>query len=320
MCKKTGFTLVELLVVIAIIGILIALLLPAVNGVRESARRIQCSNNLKELGLAATAFDNFHEMYPPGILGPDPPTRVMNNEETEFYEPEYQYSSGWVWLLPNLEQQNLHDTIPPQYKTLVYPQENDRWVWWEDERALQAAEVWLSILLCPSAPRDPQEVSGLTNTFVEPGFKFVENDAAKVDNPQRLGPTNYAGVGGHLGVVKARNIDEWKGIFHSRSQTRRAHVRDGMSKTLLYGETVGWEDETVFLRGHSWMGVGVMYMGWWPLGSGEFWGAFSSKHSGVVLFVFADGHVQGLSREIQNGILDRLSAIADGKPVDPSTY
>jgi prepilin-type N-terminal cleavage/methylation domain-containing protein len=319
-CKKNGFTLVELLVVIAIIGILIALLLPAVNAVRESARRVQCSNNLKEVGVAATAFEGVRRMYPPGTLGVIPPVAVMNHEETEFYEPDYQYSSGWVWLLPNLEQQSLHDVIPARYRTMVYPEEGDRWVWWENEEAVRAAEVPLPILLCPSAPRNPQEVSGLTNTFVTPGLKWVENDAAKVENPQRIGLTNYAGVGGHLGTVGHPSIDHWKGIFHNRSQIRRGHVRDGMHHTLLFGESVGWETESSFRRGHSWMGVGVMYMGWWPLGSGELWPAFSSKHPGVVLFVFADGHVQGLSRDIQNGVLDRLSAIADERPIDPGMY
>jgi prepilin-type N-terminal cleavage/methylation domain-containing protein len=71
-----GFTLIELLMVIAIIGILIALLLPAAQGTRESARQMQCANNLKQIGIAAQEFQSDHRRFPPGWLGPKPNAMV----------------------------------------------------------------------------------------------------------------------------------------------------------------------------------------------------------------------------------------------------
>ncbi|QDU56693.1 DUF1559 domain-containing protein [Aeoliella mucimassa] len=95
--RSRGFTLVELLVVIAIIGILVGLLLPAVQSARESARRVQCQNNLKQAGLALLGYEDTHGVLPPRMVGPNTsaPARV----------------SGWVLLCPYMEQQALYDQI-----------------------------------------------------------------------------------------------------------------------------------------------------------------------------------------------------------------
>jgi prepilin-type N-terminal cleavage/methylation domain-containing protein len=93
-----AFTLVELLVVIAIIGMLVAILLPAVQAARGAARRSQCQNNLKQLGLAITSYQATHETYPPGV------TANTDNFQDGMH-------SGLVFLLPYLEQQNLYDRI-----------------------------------------------------------------------------------------------------------------------------------------------------------------------------------------------------------------
>src|SRR5574340_676005 len=96
--KSTGFTLVELLVVITIIGILIALLLPAVQAAREAARRLQCGNNLKQLGIALQTFESQYETFPPGIMGK---TRASGNEW-----PCYLH-----FLLPYMEQTSYFEAI-----------------------------------------------------------------------------------------------------------------------------------------------------------------------------------------------------------------
>lgn len=116
---RNGFTLVELLVVIAIIGVLIALLLPAVQQARESARRIQCTNNLKQLGLALHNYHDTHLVFPPGYI----------------------VNSGWSWgsfILPQAEQNNVYDQL------------NQPNVMVDNTTALAAAKTSLDMFLCPS--------------------------------------------------------------------------------------------------------------------------------------------------------------------------
>ena len=97
-----GFTLVELLVVIAIIGILIALLLPAVQAAREAARRSQCNNNLKQLGIALHNYHDAHKVFPPALLG-------SGRYASAAYYPKVLNTTGWAMLLPFMEQQPLYD-------------------------------------------------------------------------------------------------------------------------------------------------------------------------------------------------------------------
>jgi prepilin-type N-terminal cleavage/methylation domain-containing protein len=119
--KHRGFTLIELLVVIAIIAILIALLLPAVQQAREAARRTQCKNNLKQIGLAFHNYHDVHLVFPMGELDATPPINAYTNPVT-FSQPSPRHGSGtsangqWVWsvfLLPFLEQTAMYDLLSP---------------------------------------------------------------------------------------------------------------------------------------------------------------------------------------------------------------
>src|SRR5262245_11107518 len=99
--RRPAFTLIELLVVIAIIGLLVALLLPAIQAARESARRNQCQNNLKQLGLALNNYAEMKKKYPNGVA----------DGTVGFVDDGF----GWaVWLLPQLEEQPLYDRIKPK--------------------------------------------------------------------------------------------------------------------------------------------------------------------------------------------------------------
>ena len=145
--RRPAFTLIELLVVIAIIGVLIALLLPAVQAAREAARRIQCTSNLKQIGLALHGYHDAHNTFPSGgwiALFGQPATRNMN--------------SGWsTSILPWLEQRPLFDSL-----NLSLP--------YDAPANSSATYTVLQVYLCPSEPRQ-------TNWNRYPGDKFVHADA-----------------------------------------------------------------------------------------------------------------------------------------------
>src|SRR5262245_44101247 len=128
--RRPGLTMIELLVATAIIGMLVALLLPAVQQAREAARRTQCKSNLKQLGLAAHLYHDNHNKFPPGAVGPTPPLHM-----------ELKSHGLGAFLLPYLDQQplaNRYDWNVPWFDTVNQPVVNTQ----------------LTIWKCPSAPGD----------------------------------------------------------------------------------------------------------------------------------------------------------------------
>lgn len=139
--NRPGFTLVELLVVIAIIGILIGMLLPAVQQVREAARRISCANNLKQMALALHNYQSAHKCFPPGVVDND------DNLQDAMH-------SGFVYMLPYIEQTNLYDR---------YDLSTD----WKSAQNLPLASYTIPIFHCASNNSQVEQNGGVTGTSLD---------------------------------------------------------------------------------------------------------------------------------------------------------
>jgi prepilin-type N-terminal cleavage/methylation domain-containing protein/prepilin-type processing-associated H-X9-DG protein len=260
--RRSAFTLIELLVVIAIIGILIALLLPAVQKIREAAARMVCVNNLKQIGLAMYNYESSNSAFPPGI--------------------DARYVSACAYLLPYLEQDPVYrninltagtfyfsaaaNNVPPNGWTAGNPAPTATGLW--------GAQADLKVFLCPSAPEPKQSasvaqlricgwpdvdwpcggqydaVTGLcpgppngtgtgllnVNTYNYTTRATVQRDV--------VGRTNYAPMAGYLPVpdpkiYPAGNFRTYVGIFPWKVRTRVTEIADGTSSTIAFLESAG---------------------------------------------------------------------------------
>ncbi|TWT77112.1 hypothetical protein Pla123a_25420 [Posidoniimonas polymericola] len=359
-----AFTLVELLVVIAIIGILIALLLPAVQAARESARRSACSNNLKQLGLAALNYESSQRRLPPGYMGgrdySNPGSVVDTNGKSN------QFVGVYANLLPFLEEASLHQILTDDYQ--IGPDQYD--LNWSFKIPIRrAAQTPVPALLCPSAPTESPSRGVIDKVLVSdqgssasavPVATFEDTSGSHYFQESKswdtqtsavasaFGLTHYQGVWGVYGEVgpgtKVTAADGYTyevdkqliGPFGIRSKTKLGKVLDGTSNTLMFGECPGSTGGAYevndggspvpvsgFSLGYAWIGTNILptYLGL-DLGrdkafasSAQYqdydtkWSYFSSLHSGVVQFVFVDGSVHGLSRQIDIDTFKALSTI-----------
>lgn len=337
---RAGFTLVELLVVIAIIGVLVALLLPAVQSAREASRRTACSNHLKQIGLASQSFHDVYGRFPPGHLGPNPPPDKATYQGNTGVTT-HQALGPLPYLLPYLEQNSLAGLIDLN----MNPDSKESW-WGGRGATISAGRARIKTFVCPSSNAydvQPGFVAASLGIY-EDGVDATGWDTTRSTFGSRsdagtilaLARTNYLGVGGYLGNVASRNLsasartrlgldsparcDFFEGILTTRSKNRISNVTDGTTNTLLFGEAMGGraDHENIHLS-FSWMGCGVM-----PTfnglssdkGPNRNWGSFNSEHAGsLVQFTLADGSVRGLSPQISFATFSLLSGMRDGMQV-----
>jgi prepilin-type N-terminal cleavage/methylation domain-containing protein len=328
--RQYGFTLVELLVVIAIIGILIALLLPAVQAAREAARRMQCSNNLKQIGLALHNYHDTHKSLPPGWI------TILEPSGRE--RPTY---ACWGWgalILPFVEQSALHEGIDVG--------DTDLEVAVGIPASLAMMQQAISAFRCPSdvAP-DPNA-----------GRTFPFDGATNGTNP--LATSNYVGNNNSRNMRRGdHNVRG--GLFFGTVQNRAGNpagpvrirdITDGTSNTLAVGER-RWQYKRASDGSTQLARAGVVFGIRRPQNSGRgrsevvgegrgklnYTGpsanrgrrAFSSMHPGGAMFCLGDGSVRFVSETIDadmnanqlsrnnavNSTWERLLSRRDGDPV-----
>jgi prepilin-type N-terminal cleavage/methylation domain-containing protein/prepilin-type processing-associated H-X9-DG protein len=210
--RRAGFTLIELLVVIAIIAVLIALLLPAVQSAREAARRAQCTNNLKQLGLAVANYESAFGSYP-------------SDSYSGLAAWQYQYPnfSVFVFLTSFLEQQAVYNAT--NFNLSNYEPDN-----------ITIAGVQIASLHCPSDPWQPTVIS-----FATPNSDFVEHVSALPPGTWYQQFTSYGSNQGTFPGTFQQNygqaeFPQYNGVIYNDSAIKISGITDGTSNTFLFGE------------------------------------------------------------------------------------
>ncbi|MDO4585410.1 MAG: DUF1559 domain-containing protein [Planctomycetia bacterium] len=341
-----GFTLVELLVVIAIIGMLVGLLLPAVQQAREAARQMQCNNHLRQLALAAHNVENSMRTFPSagwGMLWMGDPEGGMS----------WGQPGSWVYtLLPALEQNALFQ-LPADGQLPENPDD----VQWENAVTVQQTPV--SVFNCPS--RRPSQLVGVATGSMynaknraDPAMKgdYVANQGAY--NSRTGYPSPIAGPSTSDAALMRKKEKSWPdytsnytGVCYMFSKIAIGQIRDGLSNTILYGEkgidprfytdyqygdSTSWPDDSCDFSGdqHA-RTIRSTYGGYYKddvfqentyhlpkqdrLGYTACNQSFGSAHAGALGIALCDGSVQRLTYSVSPEVFHCLGNKADGKAV-----
>jgi prepilin-type N-terminal cleavage/methylation domain-containing protein/prepilin-type processing-associated H-X9-DG protein len=297
--RHHGFTLVELLVVIAIIAVLIGLLLPAVQSAREAARRISCSNNLKQIGLAIANYTDTRRAFPSGRDTRD--------------------NLGVSWsfrLLPYLEETVIHQAYVPGVRA-------------DDPRNAVAMRTPVNGYFCPSrrAPTADRNFDN-DNQPPPPGARGVAAGGDYAANPGSY--YNYY-------VREGQGLDPAQaGPIFTFSNVRPQQVTDGLSKTFAVGERhvppvdPDWPPEMVhyhqgdnafFAADNPWTQFRDTRRGLADSPEDRTHDKFGSRHPGVTQFVFLDGHVEPIANTTDRTVLRWYCTIGDGNdPTAPADF
>lgn len=351
--RRRGFTLVELLVVIAIIGILVAMLLPAVQAARESARRTTCKNSMRQLGIAALNYESTNKRLPPGYLATDTNYFDPKAEKESSGSPEkfHQMTGVFVYLLPYLEATAVADEFTQQMDLGVNSYDYS-YASVQSDPAWAVAQTHLSVLLCPSVPLEQPQVGYMDKVYARyVGGNHRMFSDGWVNAVGDMGRTHYLGCTGvwgwmgptlqfDMGFGNQSVSKDLIGVFSVRSKTRLAQVSDGTSNTIMFGEapgTIGSNIPTPDGGGVDGVAYAHMWAGWGVLpsshgmdvtrendftGNGEsyetMWLYYGSTHPGIAQFCFVDGSVHSLSKDIDLVAFESLSTRGNGEQVNES--
>jgi prepilin-type N-terminal cleavage/methylation domain-containing protein/prepilin-type processing-associated H-X9-DG protein len=310
--RRLGFTLVELLVVIAIIGILVGLLLPAVQAAREAARRMQCSNNLKQIGLSFHNYESAFKSFPAAYYVWQP-------------APPYNVQSGILGLLPYMEQGNLY----AQYDYRFTP--STTYGGAIGTANVKVISTVVQTFVCPSSPGDPQSrvyTCTIPASALLPGMPATSWQAAPSDYTVTTGVrATFGNIAYNNNQGGQRNGALVAATFQTPASNKIANITDGTSSTFLMGERTGgdkiysgikqisvpailaatngggWGDP---LLGENWLAGAVRGATAYPIAEGgcainctNFRGqGFHGFHPGGAQFVMADGSVQFNSESV----------------------
>jgi prepilin-type N-terminal cleavage/methylation domain-containing protein/prepilin-type processing-associated H-X9-DG protein len=294
--RRKGFTLIELLVVIAIIAILIALLVPAVQKVRESAARTQCNNNLKQVALAAHSFEAAYKRFPPGLNFPN----AVNFPTAPDKDKNY---GLLLAIFPYLEKDDLFKAI--DFKS-EYQKNTD------GPKSVGATPV--ATLVCPSDVNMPNPAVGQYGNYY-------------------FGLSSYGGCSGTSATdLNGANMLK-NGIFFTNSRIRILEIQDGTSNTILFGERTrillstsstaqavgGWAWANKYaLEDHTMNTSGGKMEGYLTHDLND----FGSLHGGGMgaNFAFADGSVRFIKKSINLQAYQQISTRSGGEIVDLTKF
>lgn len=325
MNSKRGFTLVELLVVIAIIGILIGMLLPAVQQVREAARRTACSNNLRQLTVAMHNYESTWSHFPAGILS----LPVNENSADDVF-----WNPGFSWnalILPQIEEQGQFDTLAQLSENFRAPR------WWGGDPWTDHAKNSFDNFICPSCPmerinpkRGGNGGHAKSNYVGVIGPKSAWNQD-QISNLNQISFTDDAPVD----TDEQRIRLDYPGILYVNSEVAHRDILDGSSNVLLIGERDGkimGTDTNGEIRqraASTWCGVDNVtwvdnHLGptdsdpkWTinsiAIGFKEQFVPFTSSHPGGCNFSRSDGSVIFVPDSISGTVYERLGDKADGE-------
>ena len=319
--RPDGFTLVELLVVMAIIGLMTALLFPAVQAAREAARRTQCTSNLRQIGLALLNYEMQLGRFPPGRVGCD---GIGGERRCNVLKPrQYVGTSGFVMILPFLEQVDLYECFDFSLGPWI-DDGNGYWTRYNSNAIAQRP----SVFVCPSDSSKPfSDDPAFVPWYYTRGYPAATGNYAFVTG--KYGAWHGLSDASSNYMVKYDNT----GPFVYKLSFRARDIIDGLSNTLFVGEVIDAhtaESSNIWTRAVREMDTmrstsnpintrpgGPVFLDRYQI---QVNGAFASRHSGGANFVFGDGRARFLSDAIDLEIYQALSTRCGGESIDNEAF